>query len=131
VLAVSAACLVWLVACSTAAACPFCDGGAAGVNEVRRAVFGPDFWPNVLAAAAPFAVVAVAVLAVHSGPPWGRAAEPLRGRDMTPAPNRRPLIAAGLVLGVGLGGFVDGIEKAQASLPHDSTQAPRPQPETT
>lgn len=44
----------------SAAACPFCDGGPSGVNPVRREVFGPGFWTNALAAAAPFAVMLLA-----------------------------------------------------------------------
>ena len=47
-----------------ASACPFCEGGSAGVNEVRREVFGPEFWPHLLAAAAPFGVVLGVVAAV-------------------------------------------------------------------
>ena len=55
-----------------AAACPFCDGGPDGRNEVREAIFGPDFWPNLLIAAAPFAVMGAVTAAVYFGPP-GRA----------------------------------------------------------
>jgi hypothetical protein len=50
-----------LVLAPSAAACPFCDGGPSGPNEVRREVFGSDFWTNALAAAAPFVVVLVVV----------------------------------------------------------------------
>ena len=60
---------------TAAPACPFCDGGPGGVNEVRREVFGPDFWPNLLAAAAPFGVAAaiVGVTLRGSQPPRGPA----------------------------------------------------------
>lgn len=57
-----------LVLAPPAAACPLCDG-AAGVNEVRREVFGSTFWPNFLAAAAPFAVVLAVVAVVYLGGP--------------------------------------------------------------
>jgi hypothetical protein len=58
--------LALAVLAPAAAACPFCDGPG-GANEVRREVFGPDFWPNLLAATAPFAVV----LAVAAGVRYG------------------------------------------------------------
>ncbi len=47
----------------SARACPFCDGGPSGVNPVKVAIFGEDFWPNLLAVAAPFGVF----LAARSG----------------------------------------------------------------
>lgn len=59
-------------ATAPAAACPFCDGGPAGVNEVRAEVLGPSFWPHAAAAAAPFAVLLGVAAAVHFGPPWKR-----------------------------------------------------------
>lgn len=63
--------VVLLALAPAAAACPFCDGGPGGVNEAREVIFGPDFWPNLLVAAAPFAVV-LAVVAVVHGPPGRR-----------------------------------------------------------
>jgi hypothetical protein len=65
----SAAGLVLATLAPAASACPFCDRGAAGRNEVRETVFGPDFWPNLLVAAAPFAVLLAVAAAVHFGPP--------------------------------------------------------------
>lgn len=35
------------VAATDAVACPFCDGGPSGINEVKAIVFGPDFWANI------------------------------------------------------------------------------------
>jgi hypothetical protein len=61
--------LALLLSPSDAAACPFCDGGPAGVNEVRREVFGPGFWLYALAAAAPFAALLVIAAVVHGGGP--------------------------------------------------------------
>jgi hypothetical protein len=54
-----------------AGACPFCDGGPSGPNEVKEAVFGPDFWPNVLAMALPFLVVGAVVAGIHFLPQGG------------------------------------------------------------
>ncbi|HEX8914869.1 MAG TPA: DUF2243 domain-containing protein, partial [Humisphaera sp.] len=43
-----------------------------------------------------------------------------------PAPTRRPLVAAGTLLGVGLGGFVDGIVFHQILQTHNMLSARRP-----
>jgi uncharacterized membrane protein len=64
--------------------CPSCPENLAA----REAVFGPSFLPLLLAATVPFIVLAGAVVVLRRA---------------------RPLFAAGLALGVGLGGFVDGI----------------------
>ena len=53
--------LLILLQPSSLLACPFCDGGPSGVNEVRAEVFSPDFWSHALAVAAPFAVMAAVV----------------------------------------------------------------------
>jgi uncharacterized membrane protein len=45
---------------------------------------------------------------------------------MTSAPNRRPLIAAGTLLGIGMGGFVDGILFHQILQLHNMLSARRP-----
>ena len=45
---------------------------------------------------------------------------------MTGAPNRRPLVAAGILLGVGLGGFVDGIVFHQLLQVHGMLSAKYP-----
>ena len=47
-----------LVLAPAAAACPFCDGGPDGVNEVRDGIFDEQFWPRVAATVAPFPVLA-------------------------------------------------------------------------
>lgn len=47
---------VLFVTAPLATACPSCDGGPTGVNEARREVFGPQFWPRLLATVIPFAV---------------------------------------------------------------------------
>jgi len=50
-------------------ACPFCDGGPTGVNEVRDGVFDENFWPRVAATVAPFPVLAGIVALIYFGPP--------------------------------------------------------------
>ena len=52
-----------------ATACPFCDGGPSGVNEVREGVFDDNFWPRVAATLAPFPVLAGIVALIYFGPP--------------------------------------------------------------
>jgi uncharacterized membrane protein len=46
--------------------------------------------------------------------------------DATGAANRRPLIAAGTLLGIGMGGFVDGIVLHQMLQVHNMLSAKRP-----
>jgi hypothetical protein len=50
-------------------ACPLCDGGPSGVNEVRANIFDDSFWPRVAATAAPFPVFAGIVALIYFGPP--------------------------------------------------------------
>ena len=52
-----------------ASACPFCDGGPSGVNEVREGVFDNNFWPRVAATLAPFPILAGIVALIYFGPP--------------------------------------------------------------
>jgi hypothetical protein len=51
---------------SRAIACPFCDGGPSGVNEVKEAIFGADFLWNLGMVSMPFLVFAVIIAAIHS-----------------------------------------------------------------
>lgn len=69
-LVVTLAPLVLVVAfASQASACPFCDGGPSGVNEVREGVFDHNFWPRVAATLAPFPILAGIVALIYFGPP--------------------------------------------------------------
>lgn len=52
-----------------ASACPFCDGGPSGVNEVRDGIFDQNFWPRVAATLAPFPILAGIVALIYFGPP--------------------------------------------------------------
>ncbi|MDZ4686621.1 MAG: hypothetical protein SH850_16240 [Planctomycetaceae bacterium] len=52
-----------------AMACPFCDGGSSGVNEVREGIFDGNFWPRVAATLAPFPIFAGIVALIYFGPP--------------------------------------------------------------
>lgn len=61
-------------------ACPFCDGGESGRNEVKEIIFGPDFGRNVIYTLLPFLVFAGVGLLVHFGfPRW-----PVAHRERSP-----------------------------------------------
>lgn len=77
----TAATLAW-------AACPDCAPALAARAAIRA---DPNVWTYVALMLAPFAVVGLG---------WA-----LRGRGLAD----RPIVSAGILLGVGLGGFVDGI----------------------
>lgn len=65
---------------SELSACPFCDGGPSGINEVKAAIFGEDFAFNLLATSLPFLVLAGVVAFLSFGRPKPRriaVAEPL------------------------------------------------------
>lgn len=69
-----------------AEACPFCDGGPSGRNEVREAIFGSDFGLNLFYMALPFAVFIGLVLLIHFGPPaWPGGSRPEK-KNSTPDP---------------------------------------------
>jgi hypothetical protein len=53
---------------TAASACPFCDGGPSGTNEVRDAIFGAGFWFNLIAAGLPFMFILALALAIHGVP---------------------------------------------------------------
>jgi uncharacterized membrane protein len=83
-------------------ACPQCPPA----REARAMFLDLDVVSNLLIALLPFAVCLAAVFAIL------RFSEIRRGSPMTRIDdpgNRMPLIGAGLLLGIGLGGFVDGI----------------------
>ena len=56
-----------LLYATPAGACPFCDGGpdGVGVNEVREALLGDDFWFHLGAVASPLALLLGVVAAIH------------------------------------------------------------------
>ena len=52
-----------------AMACPFCNGGPSGMNEVWEGIFDGNFLPRVLATLAPFPIFAGIVALIYFGPP--------------------------------------------------------------
>jgi hypothetical protein len=57
---------------SESSACPFCDGGPSGTNEVKAVIFGEDFGFNLLATTLPFVALAGVVVFLSFGPPKAR-----------------------------------------------------------
>jgi hypothetical protein len=50
-------------------ACPWCDGGATGVNRVRDGIFNETFLMRAAAVLAPFPLFAGIVALIYFGPP--------------------------------------------------------------
>ena len=94
---------------SNVSACPFCHPPS-GVNQVNARIFDEMFWGRAAAVLAPFPIFAGIVALIYYGPTSGRRPksnwDAMRSEAVT---DRRPLIAAATLLGIGLGGFIDGI----------------------
>ena len=56
------------ITCHAAFACAFCHSATGA--EVRAAIFGGDFWRNILELLSPFAVFAAVVLRMQYGRLW-------------------------------------------------------------
>lgn len=79
-----------------AAACPVCDTESG--REVRAGIFNNSFWTTAFLVILPFPALALATGMATRG-----------ARDRSAAGATTPLVTAGTLLGIGLGGFVDGI----------------------
>ena len=85
-----------------AMACPDC----APIRAARAAILDdPDFWSYVLLTALPFVVVTLVAVWAHR---MGRPGK-INANMNSPTKYDGPIISAGIFMGVGLGGFVDGI----------------------
>jgi uncharacterized membrane protein len=86
--------------------CPLCDS-VTGV-QLRAALFDEHFWPSLLATVSPLMATLLAVSLTAREP-----AEAIPGNASMQAarfmPRHRRVARAGIVLGIGLGGFIDGI----------------------
>lgn len=87
-------------------------------KEIREAIFDSTFYPNLFITLLPFIILAIVVAIVA-------AISVARHRGTVKAfPNKRhlspaPLMAAATVLGIGLGGFIDGIALHQILQWHE------------
>ena len=128
----------------TACACPLCHSPTG--EKVREGIFNSEFPMTFVSMVMPFVVIAGVVAVIHhSSPriaePRSEAAQPsvqnqrhttMDNRSMDnrsleqDRPNRGPLLAAGTLLGVGMGGFVDGIVLHQLLQTHNMVSAKYP-----
>jgi hypothetical protein len=68
--AVLIACIVVLLGtASIAEACPWCNGGPSGINEVKAGIFNATFWMRAAAVLAPFPLFAGIIALIYFGPP--------------------------------------------------------------
>jgi uncharacterized membrane protein len=91
-----------LMSGQAARACPFCN------DEARKAIYNSSFFPNLFTMLSVFIVLAilVSILSALTGKRHRANVSKYPTRQiLTPV----PLTAAATVLGIGLGGFVDGI----------------------
>jgi len=94
--------LVSMLSFFTADACVSCN------KEIREGIYGSAFYPNLLLMISPFLVLGliVAILAWLSNRRYSKKVDLNRGITvLTPV----PLTTASMILGIGLGGFLDGI----------------------
>lgn len=87
---------------NSALACINCN------KEISQAIFDSTFYPNLLVTLLPFAVLAIIVAAISA------VSVKRHNRRLVAFPKQShlspvPLMAAATVLGIGMGGFIDGI----------------------
>jgi uncharacterized membrane protein len=111
----AAATVLFLFSTVPALACITCD------RKIQEGIFNSAFGRNALLMVLPFAVlgVIVAVLARFSAKRHVARAAPGR-------PTPVPLFSAALILGIGLGGFIDGIALHQILQWHEMISAKLP-----
>ena len=87
-------------------------------KEIREAIFDTAFYPNLFTILSPFAVLAIVVAIISAVSLQKHRAK------LTAYPNQKhlspvPLMAAATVIGIGLGGFIDGITLHQILQWHE------------
>lgn len=105
----------FLASAAPALACITCD------RKIREGIFNSAFGQNVLVMVLPFAVLGglVAVLATLSTKRYAT-------RATTTSKTPVPLLSAALILGIGIGGFIDGIALHQILQWHEMISARLP-----
>ena len=110
-------------------ACPICDTPTG--EQVRAGIFGAGFLSTLLTVLLPFPILLVAVLIINHALSDRPAVTAEKGRSvvfkhtapMNAPTNLKPLVIAGTFLGIGLGGFVDGIVFHQLLQAHNMLSA--------
>lgn len=77
-------------------------------NAVQKGIYNSMFYPNLLFMLSAFIVLAI-IIAIFSRLATRRYQNRLIANPALVEPNALPLMAAATVLGIGLGGFIDGI----------------------
>ena len=96
------ACMLALVVAIPASACPFCN------KEIRQAIFDSSFYPNLVTMLSAFIAVAVIVIilaAMSAKRHRANVSKYPTTQLLTPV----PLTTTAMILGIGIGGFIDGI----------------------
>lgn len=93
-------------------ACPLCN------REIRNEIYNSQFYPNLFTMLSAFLVLAV-IVAVLSAISVSRHRRRLAAHPGIVLPSPVPLTTASIILGIGLGGFVDGIVLHQILQTHE------------
>jgi uncharacterized membrane protein len=101
-----------------ATACPFCN------PKIREAIYDSQFYPNLLTVISAFVAIAglVALLTVFAAKRYRTGVSDVSQPTLTPV----PLFTTATILGIGLGGFVDGIVLHQILQWHEMLSAKLP-----
>jgi uncharacterized membrane protein len=115
-----AACFVALaLLAQQAPACPFCN------PQIKQAIYDSRFYPNLLTMLSAFVVLGIIVglLAFLSARRHHANALKYPERQI---PNPVPLLTTSMILGIGIGGFIDGIALHQILQWHEMLSAKLP-----
>lgn len=111
--------LCFLLFRSFAWACPFCNA------QTRQAIYNSQFYPNLALMLSAFVAVAI-IVAVLSALAARRHRATIAKPSGQPVLNPVPLVTTAMVLGIGAGGFVDGIVLHQILQWHEMLSAKIP-----
>lgn len=96
----------------TGSACPLCN------KEIADGIYNSQFYPNLVAMLSAFIVIAV-IVAILSAMTTKRHKTFLAANPHMQVLSPVPLTTASMVLGIGLGGFIDGIVLHQVFQVHE------------
>jgi uncharacterized membrane protein len=107
---------------NTSSACPFCN------REIANGIYNSQFYPNLITVLSAFIVLAVIVVilsAITSNRHRARLSANPEKTILSPV----PLTTAAMVIGIGLGGFIDGVVLHQILQWHEMLSAKIPNTE--
>lgn len=97
---------------ATGLACPFCN------KQIMDRIYNSQFYPNLLTMLSAFIVLAI-ITAILTAMTVRRHKARLAGNPDMQVLSRVPLTSAAIVLGIGMGGFIDGIVLHQILQVHE------------